>query len=401
MKKVGLIVLILVILLLACENKETKVEDAFRKIEDKARGTKVTLYMKDAPYNVINWVDLFLAKLLAEEFDITLVRIPKDSAEYLEELKKEKESGTEQGSADLLWIYGEDFRQAKVQNLLYGPFTNKLPNYVNYVDPPAVELDYGFPTEGYESPFGKNQFVMIYNSWKIKSPPDTIKYLTEWIKMNPGRFTYPQPPDKVGSAFIRQTLYALTGGYSQYTKDFDDAFFKEKTAVLWKYLNEIKPYLWQSGEVYPPTSENLDKLLNKDIVDYSMTYSMVHTEHKIASKEFSEDIKTYIMKDSSISYINYLAIPFNAPNIPGAMVVTDLVLDIGVQYNKNLIAQCGDYTVLSMDRLSSSEQAKFETIDVGKTAFSIAELNEYAVPELSAKYIEILNTEWRKNVLGY
>ncbi len=57
-----------------------------------------------------------------------------------------------------------------------------------------------------ESPWGSAQVVMMYDSQKTPLPPQSIPDLITWIKANPGRFTYPAPPDFTGSAFVRHVF---------------------------------------------------------------------------------------------------------------------------------------------------------------------------------------------------
>ena len=65
----------------------------------------------------------------------------------------------------------------------------------------GVHADFiGEPVEGLESPWGSAQVVMIYDSKRTPDPPRSMGALIEWIRSNPGRFTYPAPPDFTGSA---------------------------------------------------------------------------------------------------------------------------------------------------------------------------------------------------------
>ena len=49
----------------------------------------------------------------------------------------------------------------------------------------------------------------------------------------------------------------------QYMKGYDENLFNEKTKSLWKYLNDMKPYLWQEGKTYPKDIAALDTLFEK------------------------------------------------------------------------------------------------------------------------------------------
>ena len=79
--------------------------------------------------------------------------------------------------------------------------------------------------QGYEAPYGRAQFVLEYDSAKVPNPPKNFAELKDWVKKNPGKFTYPKPPDFTGSAFIRQAFYAVTGGHRQYMAGFDKELY--------------------------------------------------------------------------------------------------------------------------------------------------------------------------------
>ena len=61
----------------------------------------------------------------------------------------------------MIWINGENFYSAKENGLLYGPFTDKLPNMEAYIDQadPETLNDFCMPIEGYEAPYAKAQMV--------------------------------------------------------------------------------------------------------------------------------------------------------------------------------------------------------------------------------------------------
>ena len=50
------------------------------------------------------------------------------------------------------------------------------------------------------------------------SMPKSAKELLDWAKQNPGRFTYPQPPDFIGSSFLKQVLSELVADRTRAAK---------------------------------------------------------------------------------------------------------------------------------------------------------------------------------------
>ncbi len=61
-----------------------------------------------------------------------------------------------------------------------------------------------------------------------------VQGVLDWAEQNPGRFTYPAPPDFTGSAFLRQALYGVAGGPQDVPADFDGP--PRRPRPLWERL---------------------------------------------------------------------------------------------------------------------------------------------------------------------
>ncbi|MDP3478654.1 MAG: ABC transporter substrate-binding protein, partial [Desulfoprunum sp.] len=313
-------------------------------------------------------------------------------------LLAEKQAGSKKGTMDLLWINGENFKNAMENGLLQGPITGLLPNFAA-VDPLSVESDFGYPVKGFEAPYGRAQFVFEYDAAKVPNPPKTFAELKAWIKKNPGKFTYPQPPDFTGSAFIRQAFYAVTGGHKQYMAGFDKSLYARNAGKLWAFLNEIKPSLWQQGKTYPKDIAALETLFERGEVLINMSYHQADAQSKILEGRYKNTVRTFVMEDGSIYNTHFTAIPFNAPNRAGAMVVANFLLSPEAQLSKNEPKNWGDFTALDLTRLSGAEQKKFAALDLGAATLPLAVLGKFAVPEIPSDYLEHLENDWEKLVL--
>ena len=127
----------------------------------------------------------------------------KDTAEAVAHVLAEKTAGRgDGGSVDLIWINGENFAAMKSNALLFGPFTQLLPNFalVDFKRNPTAAVDFTVPTDGLESPWGMAQFTFFHDSARVATPPRTIAALQVWAALHPGRFTYPAPPDFIPAA---------------------------------------------------------------------------------------------------------------------------------------------------------------------------------------------------------
>lgn len=371
----------------------------FEDIEAAARGGEARFYMFGGWAHVNKWIDTYVARELKKRYDITLTRVPMDAAVFMNKLLTEKAAGKRKGSIDLLWINGENFKNAMEAGLLFGPFAEKLPNYRRYVDPASAEFDFGYPVRGYEAPYGRAQFVFEYDALRTPNPPTSYAALAQWIKDHPGRFTYPQPPDFTGSAFIRQVFYAVTGGCRQYLAGYDQALFDRNAPQLWAYLNEIKPALWQKGRSYPKDSAALDTLFARGEVDFNMSYHPSHAQGKIIEGAYPRTVRTFVMTEGSIYNTHFTAIPANAENKAAAMVTANFLLSPEAQLSKFDPAQWGDFPAVDLNRLSEEWRKKFGAVDLGEATLSPAILSSAATPEIPAPYLEALEAGWEEHVL--
>lgn len=398
-----LFILFAVPVLTGCSDTPEKTQPAaetesFDTVVQRARGTTVRFYMWGGSAQVNAWVDGYVSDRMKELYDITVQRVPMDAPVFVNKLLTEKAAGKQTGTIDLMWINGENFRNARESGVLYGPFAGRLPN-MRYVDAAAVATDFGYPVQEYEAPLGRAQFVFEYDTARVSSPPASFDELRSWIREHPGRFTYPQPPDFTGSAFVRQVFYAVTGGHAQYMTDFDGGLWDRQAPALWLWLNEIKPFMWQQGVSMPKDPAALDTLFARGEVDFSMAYHPSHAQSKILEGTYPDTVRTFVMQDGSLYNTHFTAIAFNAPNKAGAMVLADFLLSPQAQAHKLSPANWGDFPVLEMDRLSEADRELFSAVKQGAATLPPEKLAEHAVPEIPALWLEAIEEGWDRHVL--
>lgn len=406
--KLWMLLLVLAMLLTGCNTGDGKKVEKEVSVLDKewedivfdAKGSKVNLFMWGGDEGINRYIDDWVAPRLKDEFDVELKRYPMDATEFLNKLISEKQAGKKTGEMDVLWLNGENFKNAKENDLLLGTITEKLPNFQKYIEvnSPDVQYDFGFPTEGYEAPWGKVQFVFSYDSSKITNPPGSIEELQAWVKANPGKFTYPAPPDFTGSAFIRHVLNETSKDYSAYLDGYNESLIKEEASGVWKALNELEPYLWRKGTSYPQSLAQLDQLYKNGEVWMTMGYDEAGASNLIANGEFPETTKTFVLEKGTLANTHFLTVPYNAPNSEGALVLINFLLSPSAQLKKMDLDYWGENTVLSLERLSDEDRKAFEAVDRGQATLSEEILSKHRLPEISAEYVQWLERGWMNHV---
>lgn len=360
----------------------------------------VSMYMWGGSEATNNYMDKWVAPRLKEK-GIKLNRVPvTDIKDTVNKLITEKQVGKKAGSADILWLNGENFKLSKSSKILSEPFVNKLSNYNKYVlgDSPEVKYDFGEETNGLEAPWGKVQFVFIYDSEKVKTPPKSFEELKTWIKKNPGKFAYPVSNDFTGSAFLRQGLFELNGGYEKFMTAFNENAMKEASKPLWDYLNEIKPYLWQQGNTYPESIAKLDKLYSNGEVWMTMGYDEARAESEIKKGTFPKSTKTFVLDNGTLANTHFLSIPFNSTQQDAAKEVINFLLSPEAQIAKFDPNNWGDGLSIDVNKLSPEEVRKINAIDRGASTLSLKELQSHRTPEITSDYVEFIEKGWLDNV---
>lgn len=399
MKKLSIILLILASLFVtACSTpQELETETTQERVdENDLAGTEVYFYGWGGDQRINSYLDDYVAGQLKEKYDITLIRVGMNIDEILTKLLSEKSLGAE-GTIDVVWINGENFFTAKSNELLYGPFLQDIENAQKYLDfeDPENNYDFGYAIEGYEAPYGKAQ--LVFTSY-LENPPTDLEALSEYVKEHPGQFTYPAPPDFLGSAFVRNVIYE-TVGYEQFMEMGDDyEVVKSEIMPAIEYLKSLKPYMWQEGKTYPTNREQLDTLFANGEVFLTMTYNPNHVSDRIKAGVFKETAQNFLLGEKTIGNTHFLAIPNNAPNKEGAKALINEILSVESQAYKFNPDVWGDMPVLDNSKLSKEEIAIFEAAATGVGTLSQAELLENRYPEMPAHLVPIIERIWLEEI---
>jgi putative spermidine/putrescine transport system substrate-binding protein len=371
------------------------------QVVEQARGGTVNWFMWGGADNINQYVSDYIGGRLMADYGITLNRVGlSDTVEAVNIVLGEKEAGvTDSGSVDMIWINGENFRTMKQAGLAFCRYTQLLPNntLVNW-DNPAIANDFGTPVEGCEVPWSRAQFAFAHDSAKTPAPPRSIGELIDWIKANPGQFTYPAAPDFNGAVFVRHVFYHVAGGHEELLGPFDQTKFDKVAARTWALLNELEPFLWRQGETYPTSITQLNELFANGEVALTFDYDASQFGLAVQAGRFPDTTRSYGLTDGTISNTNYTVIPFNSPNKAAAMVLQNLLLSAEAQFEKARPEVWGAAPAIEISRTSLEVKAQFAAIKVPPQVVSSEELGKATLPELQAGWISAIEQGWIANV---
>ncbi|WP_088941717.1 ABC transporter substrate-binding protein [Stappia indica] len=346
----------------------------------------------------INAYIAWAGEQLQQRHGITVEQVKvDDTANVVARIVAEKAAGQESGGAvDLVWINGENFVSLKKAGLLMSPgWATKLPNWplVDVENKPAVVTDFTEPTDGQESPWGMAKLVFMHDTATLSEPPKTLDALAEHVKANPGRFTYPQPPNFHGSTFLKQVLASTIADRAKLSRPVDPASFEADVAPLFAYLDALHPNMWRQGRAFPQNQPALRQLLADGEIDIAFTFNPAGASAAIAAGELPETVRTFVLDGGTIGNAHFLAIPFNANAKAGALVLADFLLSPEAQARKQDPAIWGDPTVLAVERLEAAERERFAALDLGIATLSPEELGP-VIEEPHASWMVELERAW-------
>nr|CBA26884.1 Protein ynjB [Curvibacter putative symbiont of Hydra magnipapillata] len=321
-----------------------------------------------------------------------------DAPDMIKRVRNEKAAGKTNGSVDLVWINGENFLTMKREGLLFGPFAESLPSYakVDVQGKPTTRLDFAEPTDGLEAPWGMAQLTFMVDSKRTPKPPQNLAELQAFAKANPGRVTYPRPPNFHGTTFLKQVLMDVNSNRDALYKPVTPDAFTKATAPLWAALDQMHPHLWRGGKQFPNNAEAIRQMLADGEVALALTFNPNDAANEIAAKRLPASVTSYQFSSGTIGNTHFVAIPVNATAKEGAQVFANFLLSAEAQARKADIAVWGDPTVLALDKLSATERAAF----AAKPLPGQVEKPAPAIPEPHGSWVDALEKEWTKRYAG-
>ncbi len=368
----------------------------FKQVQQEARGQVVhfNAWGGSQTYNnYIKWaIDEFQKTQATQVIHVKL----NDTGDAVQKVILDKQNKTQSGVVDIIWVNGDNFRKLKEKSLLFGPITKYLPNYqfVREASNPSIAFDFGTPTDGYSAPWGKAQFVFVHNPKKTPFPPKNAQELLNTIKKNPYKFAYPKPTDFTGMSFLKQILLDTSPNPDIFKNPVDKIpNIERETQGLWQYLDQIHPFLWQQGKVYPQNESALLKLFADGEIDFSFSFNVSVAANAIEQKIIPPNSQAYVFKKGTIGNYHFLVIPANAKSKEGALAFINFLLSPQAQARKLNPEFWGEPTILDMKALSPQDAQLFRAIPVKQGQVSDEDLKR-VIGEPHPSLVPYLEQQW-------
>ncbi len=338
----------------------------------------------------IQWAGEEVAKRYGVK--VTHVKLA-DTGEALKRVREEVGAGKKDGSVDLIWINGENFKTMKTEKLLFGPFAESLPGFAN-VDTkgkPTTLQDFSEKVEGLESPWGMAQLTFFADGAKVKQPPLSMKELLDFAGANPGRVTYSAPPDFHGLTFVKQVMVEAVADQSLLAAPINKVGFDGKIAgPLFAYLDALRPHLWREGKQYPKSQAEITQMVSDGELLAGLTFNPNEPANLVAAGKLPATTIAWQNRAGTIGNTHFVAIPANAKARAGAQVFANFLLTPEAQAKKADIKVWGDPTVLDVAKLQGDDAKAFAAVS-GPGAVSIP---GPAILEPDASFVKLIEESW-------
>lgn len=373
-------------------------------IKEKAKGQTVYFNAWGGSQNINDYIS-WAGDEVEKRYGVSVKHVPlEDTATAVATVVAEKTAGRDEGGrVDLIWINGENFAAMKNQNLLLNPngtgWADKLPNwrFVDVENKPTITVDFTVPTEGLEAPWGGAKMVFFHDSARtdIKDMPGSVAELADWAAKNPGRFSYPAPPDFIGSSFLKQALSETMEDPSKLLKPVDEATFAADTAPLFALLDRLHPNMWRSGRAFVKNYPAMSQGLADGELDITFAFNPAEASSAIAQGILPDTVRSFTFPGGTLGNTHFVAIPYNASAKEGALVLANFLMSPEAQARKQDPAVWGDPTILAVTKLNETQAAAFAALDLGVATLPPQELGPM-LPEPHPSWMAAIEDAWTR-----
>lgn len=325
--------------------------------------SNVTIYL-DADTNITDW---YSNKLIPEfekkfpQYKVTMINakgVGSGMRGIADRVLAAKQTNNDP-QAEVLEYDVRGYPEAIKENLWEKLDANNVPNAKGIL-PAAFVSDLNMPYRG-------SQVLLAYDSAKIKDAdvPRTFPALLEWVKKNPGQFTYGRP-DKGGSGgnFVIRAIHEVTGkDPSKFQGSEPDPALVKEYDKAWELLRSIHESTYDKGS-YPAGNQPALQLLANGSVNMVSAWSdqvIINIDKGV----LPATVKMAQFTDLPMSggYAQY-AIPSNSRNKAGALAWVNWMLEQDRQVD--VIKSLGGFPALTWDKFPKDLQQQYNSVVTDK-----------------------------------
>jgi putative spermidine/putrescine transport system substrate-binding protein len=219
----------------------------------------------------------------------------------------------------------------------------------------------------------------------------------DWAKANPGRFAYVAPPEFDGNRFLLTVLYGVGGGYQPFAgAEFNAELWNQTAPKVTAYLKQLAPVLWRQGQTYPPTQARLQELFANGEI-WMMPVFVSKVAEGLANGQFPKTSRAFTLPQLSLNDPSFTAIPSNASNPAGGMILANILASPAGQLQKFQPSVWGDPPLLDLQKLTPDLQQKFTQVEASY-GIPLKDLIRDTVPVVNAEYTARLRKLWADEI---
>jgi putative spermidine/putrescine transport system substrate-binding protein len=224
-----------------------------------------------------------------------------------------------------------------------------------------VNSDLLVPVKGAAIPYRGSSVVLAYNSDKVKTPPKTLAALLDWIRANPGKFTYNSPnTGGSGYSFAETVVDSLLSPaiLKQMDQGYDTSLepnWKDGLALL----HSLNKYVYNNG-VYPNGNSAVLQLLGQGQIYVAPVWSD-QALTALKNGQLGPNIKlTQIANPSFTGGAAYLAVPKTAKHKKVLYKFVNYILSPEAQ--QMIVDVMAGFPAIDVKYMGDSAKQKFEDV---------------------------------------
>jgi putative spermidine/putrescine transport system substrate-binding protein len=224
-----------------------------------------------------------------------------------------------------------------------------------------VNADLLVPVKGAAIPYRGSSVVLAYNSDKVKSPPKTLSALLDWIRANPGKFTY-NSPNSGGSGYSFAETVVDSLLTPAILKQMDQGY-DPPLQSNWKpgldLLHSLNKYMYGNG-VYPNGNAAVLQLLGQGQISVAPVWSD-QSLTALKTGQLGPNIKlTQISNPSFTGGAAYLAVPKTAKHKKVLYKFVNYILSPAAQ--QMIVDVMAGFPAIDIKYMSDSIKQKFQDV---------------------------------------